>query len=172
MTDRIKIVIEDEAWTQIDGYNDWISRLDGLLQESINKECENDQRCWVGLLLTDNRHMQILNRNFREVNTPTNVLSFPEYDTTRLKNQFSLHHGSDIFLGDIAMSREQIVNESAKYGIKFFDRCSHLFVHGVLHLLGLDHVEEEARAEMERTEIKILNKFGVNNPYILKEEEK
>ena len=37
MTDRIKIVIEDEAWTQIDGYNDWISRLDGLLQESINK---------------------------------------------------------------------------------------------------------------------------------------
>ena len=64
------------------------------------------------------------------------------------------------------------MNESAKYGIKFFDRCSHLFVHGVLHLLGLDHVEEEASAEMERTEIEILNKFGVNNPYILKEEEK
>ena len=169
---RIKIVIEDEAWTQIDGYNDWISRLDGLLQESIKKGCKNDPKCWIGLLLTDDRHIQILNRNFREINTPTNVLSFPEYDAKTLKNEISLHHDSEIFLGDIAMSREQIVNESAKYGIKFFDRCSHLFVHGVLHLLGLDHMEEKARTEMEQTEIEILNKFGINDPYVLKEEEK
>lgn len=172
MTDRIKIVIEDEAWTQIDGYNDWISCLDGLLQESISKARNSDRQCWVGLLLTDDQRIQILNRNFREINTPTNVLSFPEYDVNSLKNEISLHHGSKIFLGDIAMSREQIVNESAKYGIKFFDRCSHLFVHGVLHLLGLDHVEEKARMDMEQKEIEILNKFDINDPYVLKEEEK
>ena len=116
------------------------------------------------------RDIQILNRNFRNVNKPTNVLSFPEHETEFWNNLDISVETSEIFLGDIAMSYEQIMRECREYSINFFDRCSHLFVHGVLHLFGADHIEPKEQEEMESMEIEILKKFGMKNPYVLEGE--
>ena len=65
------------------------------------------------------------------------------------------------------MSYEVIMEESKIFNKKFFDRCTHLFVHGVLHLLGMDHIEEDERLKMEFLEIKILENFCIKNPYFV-----
>ena len=172
MRKSIEIIIEDEKWTKIEGYEDWVKLLDSIFHTTIKKKYQETKEYWVGLLLTDDSRIKILNRNFRNINKPTNVLSFPEYEPEVFKEVDMFLKTSNIFLGDIAMSHEQIVRECDEYGISFFDRCSHLFVHGVLHLLGADHVEPKEQEEMENMEIEILSEFGVDNPYVLKGENK
>ena len=172
MKKSIEIVIEDETWKEIDGYSDWNKSLDALFQETTKKMYRGNKGCWIGLLLTDDPRIKILNRNFRNVNKPTNVLSFPEHET-EFWNYIGISvEPSEIFLGDIAMSREQIMRECKEYGISFFNRCSHLFVHGVLHLFGADHIEPKEQEEMESMEIEILKEFGMSNPYVLEGENK
>jgi len=172
MTKSIEIIVEDKLWKEIEGYSDWNKSLDALFQETMTKKYQGNKRCWIGLLLTDDERIKLLNRNFRNINTPTNVLSFPEYEPELLDKIDISVETAEIFLGDIAMSRAQIMRECEKYGIRFFDRCSHLFVHGVLHLLGADHIVPKEQQEMENMEIEILEKFGISNPYILEGEEK
>ena len=172
MKKSVEIIVENEAWAKFEGYNGWIKSLDALLQEVVKKRYAEKGKCWLGLLLTDDQHIKILNRNFRGINNPTNVLSFPEYEPELFKDTDTFPTATDIFLGDIAMSCEQIMRECEEYGMSFFDRCSHLFVHGILHLFGADHIEPEEQEKMESMEIEILARFSISNPYILKGEKK
>lgn len=172
MKNGIDIIIEDETWAKFEGYENWVKSLDALLQESVKRKYAGTKKFWIGVLLTDDKRIKILNRNFRNENKPTNVLSFPEYEPEFFNNIDASLTDTDIFLGDIAMSHEQIMRECEEYGISFFDRCSHLFVHAILHLFGADHIEPEEQEKMESMEIEILAKFGISNPYVLKGEKK
>jgi probable rRNA maturation factor len=73
----------------------------------------------------------------------------------------------DVVIGDIAMSFDSVLEESIRYGKSFWDRCSLLFVHSVLHLFGLDHVNSADAEVMEDTEVKVLRSFGIVDPHIL-----
>lgn len=172
MTKSVEVIVEDEGWKEIDGYSDWNKSLDVLFQETKKKKYQGNKRCWIGLLLTDDARIKILNRNFRNINEPTNVLSFPEYEAELLDKIDMTAETAEIFLGDIAMSQTQIMRECKEYGLKFFDRCSHLLVHGILHLFGEDHLEPKEQREMESMEIDILEKFGISNPYVLEGDKK
>lgn len=108
--------------------------------------------CEVSILLTNDAALQILNRDYRGFDKPTNVLSFPQDD--------------DVMLGDIAMAYETLAREAAEQEKTFHHHFMHLFVHGVLHLLGYDHEEQRDQEDMEQQEIKILHGLGVPNPYI------
>ena len=166
MKKNVELIIEDETWAKFAGYEDWTKSLEEFFNASVKQKYHGVKRCWSGLLLTDDTHIKVLNRNFRYVNKPTNVLSFPEYEPELFSRIDIFLKSPDIFLGDIAMSHEQIMKECEEYGINFFDRCSHLFVHGVLHLFGSDHIEPKGQEEMENMEIEILSKFGISNPYV------
>ena len=109
----------------------------------------------VSLVLTDDAAVQILNRDYRGKDRPTNVLSFPVVNAPGL-------------LGDIVLSRETLVRE-AKIGEKaVHDHLTHLIIHGLLHLLGYDHETERDAVVMEALEVQALAKLGIANPYILK----
>lgn len=170
MKKDIRIIIDDKTWTKIAGYQDWKKSLKDIFHACVKRKYSGKKHCWIGLLLTDDERIKILNRNFREVKRTTNILSFPEYEPEVFKDIDSFLKVSDIFLGDIAMSHGQIMRECKEYGLGFFDRCSHLFVHGILHLFGADHVTPEEQEEMENMEIEILKEFGMGNPYVLKGE--
>jgi probable rRNA maturation factor len=73
----------------------------------------------------------------------------------------------NMLLGDIAISYNSVLKESAAFGKSIDARVSHLFVHGVLHVLGYDHIEEQDRNRMETLETEILAFFNIENPYIL-----
>jgi probable rRNA maturation factor len=106
------------------------------------------------LLLTDDAEMRNLNRTWRGEDAPTNVLSFPsgEIAATGL-------------LGDVALAAETTRREAREQDIVFQDHVSHLVVHGVFHLLGFDHDDDEAAERMETLERRALASLGVTDPY-------
>jgi probable rRNA maturation factor len=110
----------------------------------------------LSVVLTDDAEQQELNRQWRGIDKPTNVLSFPQIEP------FAPVAG---LLGDIILARETLEREAAELGTSFTDHFTHLLVHGFLHLLGYDHVEEADALAMEALETQILQSLGIADPY-------
>ena len=117
----------------------------------------------LAVLLTDDASMRRLNAQWRGVDKPTNVLSFPPASGP------GQQVGAVKSLGDIAIAYETTAREAAEEEKPFADRVSHLAVHGFLHLLGYDHDSETAAAMMEQLERVILARLGVPDPYLTHE---
>ena len=109
-------------------------------------------------MLANNKFIQNLNSEYRGKDKPTNVLSFPACDKTGY-----IIRGP---LGDIILAHETILQESEAETKGFEAHMTHLLLHGLLHLLGYDHIEDDEAHEMERIEIEILQKIGIKNPYL------
>jgi len=112
----------------------------------------------LSILFCDDAAIRALNRDWRRIDKPTNVLSFPaQDDPARL--------AASPALGDIAVAQETCAREAAEEGKSLDDHVRHLIVHGVLHLLGYDHTDDEEADEMEATERRALARIGVGDPY-------
>ena len=113
----------------------------------------------VGVVLTNDREVQDLNCKHRGKNQPTNVLAFPTHD------HLGYWEVKECSLGDLILSKNRVEEEARQQRKRVQFHAIHLLVHGILHLVGYDHIEETAAAEMEGTEVEILQKMGVPNPY-------
>jgi probable rRNA maturation factor len=109
------------------------------------------------LLLSDDDAIRVLNRDWRGLDKATNVLSFPSVSPAL--------PGEPRHLGDIALAYETLVREAGEEGKSLSDHAAHLVVHGILHLLGQDHLDEADADAMERLEIAALARIGVADPY-------
>lgn len=107
----------------------------------------------VALLLTDDKAVRALNARFRGKDEATNVLSFPSGEA------------APGFLGDIALAHETCAREAREKGVRLADHAAHLIAHGLLHLVGYDHMDDADADVMERAEAEILDGLGVSNPY-------
>ena len=121
----------------------------------------------ISFLFSDDTHIQILNKEYRGKNQPTNVLSFPQTELSTQNLQETLLFQEPLLLGDIALAEETIKREATEQNKPFRNHLIHLIVHGVLHLVGYDHIEEDEAELMESLEIEILKKFDINNPYTI-----
>ena len=110
----------------------------------------------VSIKFLGKEEMQLMNKKFRSADRPTNVLAFP------IDNRLELETDS---LGDIAICHEVVLKEAKEQNKKVSDHMAHIFIHGVLHLLGHDHHQEVQAETMENLERKILSKIGVADPY-------
>ena len=121
-------------------------------------------RLSASLLFVDDAEVQTLNREWRGKDRPTNVLSFPMYDREGL---LALpHQGPPQLLGDMSLALETCQREAAEKGISLEDHATHLIIHGLLHLAGLDHeISAEDATAMEAIEIKALAQLGIADPY-------
>ena len=121
-------------------------------------------RLSASLLFADDATVHALNREWRDKDKPTNVLSFPMLDRGEL---LALpNEGPPELLGDIAMALETCAREAAEKGVSLADHTSHLVIHGFLHLAGHDHETSPADAQaMENMEIQALALIGIGNPY-------
>jgi probable rRNA maturation factor len=108
----------------------------------------------VSIVLVNDIQMHKMNLKFRGKDKPTNVLSFP------CDSEFE-----DEYIGDIVLSFETIEKEAIEQGKSFENHFKHLLVHGTLHILGYDHLEEDERLVMEKIEVDILQKIGVVGIY-------
>jgi probable rRNA maturation factor len=118
----------------------------------------------VSLLFTTDAEVQALNREWRDKDKPTNVLSFPMLERAELRALAP--DGPPELIGDIALAYETCARETAEKGVQLADHAAHLIVHGLLHLAGYDHETSEADAiEMEEMETKALAIMGIADPY-------
>ncbi|WP_439437197.1 rRNA maturation RNase YbeY [Salinivibrio costicola] len=110
----------------------------------------------VTIRIVDEGESQSLNRDYRGKDKPTNVLSFP----------FEAPPGVDIdLLGDLVVCRQVVEQEAQQQSKTLMDHWAHMVVHGSLHLLGYDHIEDDEAEQMEALERKILATMGVSDPY-------
>jgi probable rRNA maturation factor len=114
------------------------------------------------VLVDDDNRLRLLNKLWRKLDRPTNVLSFP-YPNTK--------PGPSSYIGDIAISYETAAREASLEGKTFADHVAHLAVHGFLHLLGYDHELDAEATEMERLERAILARLCIRDPYVAQETE-
>jgi probable rRNA maturation factor len=114
----------------------------------------------LGIIFAGAAGQRQLNRDYRGQDEPTNVLAFPVWEAgTRLPP------GAPVLLGDVVLALETVTQEAAEQEKSLADHLVHLTVHGVLHLLGYDHVTQRAAATMESLERSILAELGVPDPY-------
>jgi probable rRNA maturation factor len=117
----------------------------------------------VSLLLCNDVDMRSMNLQHRGFDKSTNVLAFPAGDDLYLDDDMPEMDGG---IGDIAISGETVMREAAEAGILAGDHLLHLFTHGVLHLLGHNHIDDQMADEMEALEIALLGQMKIANPYL------
>ncbi len=146
-------------------YEDIITRVveDSLDYEDCPYEAE------VNVLITDNEDIRQINNEYRNIDTPTDVLSFPMIEYERPSDfEFLEESGDDCFhpdtgellLGDIVISIDKVEEQAEKYGHSQTRELAFLVAHSMLHLCGYDHMEEEERKIMERKQEEILSRGG------------
>ncbi|MCU4181210.1 rRNA maturation RNase YbeY [Bosea sp. BH3] len=111
----------------------------------------------LSLLLTDDKRIRVINRDWRGFDKATNVLSFPAAPPERI--------AASPLLGDIVLAYETVAREAEAEGKAPADHLSHLAIHGLLHLLGEDHETETEARRMEALEVEALARLGIADPY-------
>ena len=152
----VEAIIDESLWDK-QLINDFQKNLNKILSEIYKKSdlINTNKKNYVSVSFAGDKKIIELNKRFRKINLPTNVLSFPSF----------IQKNNKIFLGDIIFSAETILKEAKRDKKSFKNHLIHLFIHGVLHLIGYDHQTENNAKVMENLEIKILETLKINNPY-------
>ncbi len=163
---NININIEDNRWQKNCPYIKEIVKraIKQTYSRAIHNlpQLKNMQEVFVNIELSCDKIIQELNFQYRNKNSPTNVLSFPQLDT---KTEV-LFPEIPVILGDIILAFETCQREAKDNKIKFVEHLCHLVIHGSLHLLGFDHIKDKEAKEMEKLETNIMLELGYGNPYL------
>ncbi len=150
--------MEDERWESLTGFTALIPRLAASTLQAVQFAPQTHA---VSIALLSDAEIRSLNKAFRGKDTATNVLSFPSPPISAALK----HQTGQVFLGDVALAYETVVNEAAEQDKPALHHAAHLVVHGVLHLAGLDHGADADAERMEAAERLILGKYGIPDPY-------
>ncbi len=165
--DLVETIIEDERWEAF-GLAPLSERAGCAVLAGLELPVEGFS---ISVMGCDDARIAILNADFRGKPTPTNVLSWPaeergaEFVGEVPEPPEPGAPDDPESLGDIAIAFDTCAREAEEQGKPMSDHVTHLIVHGVLHLLGYDHVEEEDAALMEGLEVRILASLGLSDPY-------
>ncbi|NSY40964.1 rRNA maturation RNase YbeY [Leisingera sp. ANG59] len=163
----IDITIEDSRWQD--------AGLAALAEEAtaavLAHFALDQEACEISLLACNDPRIAELNAEFRDKDKATNVLSWPAEELSAEEDGGAplppeADFTGEIPLGDIAISYDTCAREAVEAGKSLADHTRHLIIHGLLHLLGYDHIRDRDAALMEGIEILLLGKLGVANPYM------
>jgi len=148
-----------EICTSIENENRWkdldIENIERRIGSLIEKNLNIIEDKQVSIVFTNDDLVHKLNKQYRNKDKSTNILSFAFNDD-----------GTDGFmLGELFLAYDVIANEAEEQGKEFINHLTHILLHGFLHLLGFDHIENEEAEEMESLEKDILSQMGIDNPY-------
>ena len=163
---NVYLTTEDKLWEKV------LPDVSALVQKTADvatKRVWND--VWfldenktfsVNLCLSNDAAVHKLNREFRGVDKPTNVLSFANYEDESFEDMLETEV---VELGDVIVALETLEREAEEQGVSLKAHFMHLWLHGLLHILGYDHMDESDAEVMEGLEIEILAALGIENPY-------
>ena len=167
----IAVELSDEDWP---GETDWQQTLAqaavaAALAATPYAELADIEACVeISVRLTSDDEVQTLNRQYRGKDKPTNVLSFPMVQPDLLPGLANSDDG-EILLGDIVLAHGVCVKEAEERGVTVEAHATHLIVHGLLHLLGYDHIDDGEAEAMESLERTIMAGIGLHDPYAIED---
>ncbi|MEW6641032.1 MAG: rRNA maturation RNase YbeY [Pseudomonadota bacterium] len=157
-----EIVVSADCWHDVHDHEAIINRAIAAAAEAADADTDSAE---IAVMLTDDAGIRTLNRDFRGIDKPTNVLSFPAPPAPGHDDD-----GAPAMLGDIAIAYETTRREAEAEHKPFDHHLSHLAVHGFLHLIGYDHETDDEAEEMEGLEREILARLGIADPYASQDE--
>jgi len=149
---RVELTEDDGDWSCLADAETVIEQAAGAVTAVLGRELRPGL---VSVALSSDARVAVLNENFRGIPKATNVLSFP-----------AGAGAADGHLGDIVMALETVKREAQEQDVSFEHHVQHLVVHGILHLLGHDHIATADAERMEALERRILKKLGIADPYV------
>ncbi|MGE4321680.1 MAG: rRNA maturation RNase YbeY [Sphingobium sp.] len=158
-------VLHDEGWPGADWEPLAERAVSAAIARSPYAAFLNGPTCYeIAVKLTSDAEVQTLNRDYRNKDRPTNVLSFPMVQSDLLQATANTDDG-EVLLGDIVLAEGVCAAEAAGKGISVADHATHLIIHGTFHLLGYDHMIDTEAEGMEALEIQALADLGLSDPY-------
>jgi probable rRNA maturation factor len=155
----------DAEW---DSSKDWAALARSAATAAIAESAfpqlgQGERSVEVSVRLTSDDEVHALNSEWRGKDKPTNVLSFPMAEA----EQFDAagQPGPELMLGDIILAKGICTAEAADKGVPLESHAAHLMVHGTLHLLGYDHLDDDSASDMEAREVRALARLGIADPY-------
>lgn len=138
------------------------SIIDKVVRQCFEVENLTNSKLYISITLTTPDNIHKINKQYRNIDRPTDVLSFPMFEKeeldNKIKNQDFLHE--DV-LGDIVISIDQVQKQAEEYGHSFEREFAYMIVHGFYHLMGYDHIKEEDKQKMRPKEEKILKLLDI-----------
>ena len=161
----------EEPWPE----GEWEALADRAARAAIERTPHGELLTTPALVelsvrLTSDEEVHGLNRQYRANDRPTNVLSFPMVQPDLLETISQNSDDGEVLLGDVVLAHGVCAAEAAERGIDVEAHATHLIVHGVLHLLGYDHLEDAAADSMEEIERQALGALGIADPYLVRED--
>ena len=133
-----------------------------VVKQCFKEENMENSKLYISITLTNPEHIHEINKQYRNVDRATDVLSFPMFEKEEIDNKIAqkdFEH-EDV-LGDIVISIEQVEKQAKEYGHSFEREFAYMLVHGFYHLMGYDHIKEEDKVIMRPKEEKVLEKLGI-----------
>ncbi len=166
MNNLLYIVSDDANWPEnIAGLANVVfdAAIEYLQKNKLGEKIGFLKPVVVNLCLSNNQNVRKLNAEFRGLDKPTNVLSFANIDDEDFVSELKTAKEAEI--GDIIIALETLQEEANQKNIALEHHFAHLLVHGILHLFGYDHQNDDEAEKMEQIEIAILKQLHINNPY-------
>ncbi len=141
---------------------DYEELIEKVVKKCFETENLKGSKLYISITLTTPNNIQRINNEYRNIDKPTDVLSFPMFEKEEIDNKIKTQdfEYQDI-LGDIVVSIEQVKSQALEYGHSFERELSYMIVHGFYHLMGYDHMEEEDKQLMRKKEENVLNLLDI-----------
>ena len=150
------------TYSGIEENKEYEETIKKVIEKCFKEEKIENSKLIITITLTNPETIKKINKQYRNVDIQTDVLSFPMFEKEELENKIkNKQYNHEDVLGDIIISIERVKKQAKEYGHSFERELSYMVVHGFYHLMGYDHIKEEDKKQMRKEEDKILEELGI-----------
>ena len=153
--------LADIQYNGIDSNKEYENLINKVIKECFKIEKLDKLKLYISITLTVPDIIQEANKKYRNIDKPTDVLSFPMFEKQELKEMLKNGYEVEDVLGDLIISIPKVKEQAIEYGHSFERELAYMVVHGFYHLMGYDHMEENDKKEMRQKEDTVLSKLGI-----------
>lgn len=157
--------ISEISFLDIEENNGYVNIINKVIEKCYEKENLANKKLYVNVVLTNSDNIRNVNKEYRDIDRETDVLSFPMFEKEEIKNIIENNKQEEQInfdiLGDIVISIEQIEKQAKEYEHSFERELSYMIVHSFYHLLGYDHMKEKDKVQMRKKEKSILQELNI-----------
>ena len=146
---------------EIDENKDYIELIEKVIGQAFSIEGIDKINLYINVILTNPENIRKANREYRNIDKETDVLSFPMFEKKEIEEMLKIGNEIQDILGDIIISISRVEEQAKEYGHSFEREFAYMLIHGFYHLMGYDHMNEEEKNEMREKEESVLNKLNI-----------